>query len=99
MNPVIVTLCGDIDLASREAIDDTLAEAVACARADGVDVVVDLSGVTFLDSTGMSCLVLAARALRPDHSVYLRDPRPMTRRVLEIAGLGQMICDRSTADP
>jgi anti-anti-sigma factor len=93
MSPVIVRLCGDIDLASREATDDALAGAVASARAAGVNVVVDLSEVTFLDSTGMSCLVVASRALRPEQCLYLRDPRPIARRALEIAGLGYMICD------
>ena len=97
MNPVIVRLCGDIDLASREATDDALAHAVACARAAGVPVIVDLSEVTFLDSTGMSCLVLASRALKPEQRLYLRDPRPIARRVLEIAGLGMMICDSPPA--
>ena len=93
MSPAIVSLCGDIDLASLEATERALADAVACARAKGVDVVVDLSEVSFLDSTGMSCLVAASRALGPDHSLYLRAPHRMPRRVLEIAGLEYMISD------
>jgi anti-anti-sigma factor len=97
MDPVIVKLCGDIDLASREATDASLTDAVTCARAAGVDVVVDLSEVTFLDSTGMSCLLIASRALGPEQSLYLRDPRPMARRVLEIACLEDMICDTPPA--
>ena len=97
MNAVTVTLCGDIDLASRKPTDKALADAVTCACATGADVVVDLSRVTFLDSTGMSCLVLAARGLGPEQSLYVRDPQPITRRVLEIAGLGKMICDSPPA--
>jgi anti-anti-sigma factor len=97
MNPVIVRLCGDIDLASRTATDDALAHAVTCARAQAAPVVVDLSEVTFLDSTGMSCLVVASRALKPDQRLYLRGPQPIARRALEIAGLGSMICEAPPA--
>ena len=97
MTPVTVRLCGDIDLASQEATRESLDQAVRCARAAGVDILVDLSEVTFLDSTGMSCLLIASRDLGPEQSLYLRDPRPMTRRVLEIAGLTKMICDTPSA--
>jgi anti-anti-sigma factor len=91
---VVVTLSGDIDLASREATLGRLDAAVTSARAAGANVVVDLSGVTFLDSTGMSCLVIASRGLRGvEGSLYLSNPPPMVRRVLEIAGLTKMIRD------
>ncbi len=93
MSAVVVALSGDIDLAVREATSAALADAVASACATGADVVVDLSGVTFLDSTGLSCLMLASRALGPDHAFHLSHPPQMVRRVLEIAGLGWMIHD------
>jgi anti-sigma B factor antagonist len=98
VGPFVVTLTGDLDLASREATTARLAEAVAAAHTNGNDVVVDLSAVTFLDSTGISCLVRAYADVGPERSFHLSGPSPMTRRVLEVVGLTTMICDDPLID-
>ncbi|MCP2329006.1 anti-sigma B factor antagonist [Hamadaea flava] len=56
---VAVTVTGDVDLLSREELGRSLADAVRDAD-QGVEV--DLSGVDFLDSSGMSTLLTGRRA-------------------------------------
>jgi anti-anti-sigma factor len=49
----VVTLFGELDVVTREQF------ATACHTCSGDDVVVDLSGVTFLDSSGYRAFVEA----------------------------------------
>ena len=59
---------------------------VASAALDGQrEFVVDLSGLSFLDSTGLRAML--ALAARTDRGVVLRDPPPNVRRILEIAAV------------
>ena len=52
----------------------------------------DLSGVTFLDSTGIGVLVRARnRLLAAGGELILRSPSGIVRDVLEIVGLGDWI--------
>jgi anti-anti-sigma factor len=79
---VIVTVAGDVDLANATELAETLS-----AQADS-HLVVDLSGVRFLDSKGIEVLVRAyqaqSNAARTFRTVGEID---QVRRVLEIAGL------------
>ena len=80
---VIVT--GEVDLAVEEPF---VAEVDSVAARDGGSaVVLDLSGVTFLDSSGVRALI----RLRQRHGERLRLGELSTpvRRVLEITGLLQ----------
>jgi anti-anti-sigma factor len=54
----IVELWGELDLVSREAA------ITACSSAEHVDVLVDLSGLVFLDCAGYGALVAAADELK-----------------------------------
>lgn len=94
--PEPVVLEGDIDLAVREDLQARLDAAVAQSVAAGADVQVDLGGVTFIDSTGLSCLVVTAAALA-DHGRALRlcNVPPTPRRLLELAGLDPMVVPTS----
>ncbi len=50
--------------------------------------VVDLSGVTFMDSTGIQGLLRARATVRQrGHQMILRNPSWMVRRVLELASV------------
>ena len=57
--PAVVVLAGELDLADAPAVSSQLH---AAAGADG-RVVVDLHGVTFIDSTAIGALVGVQRAL------------------------------------
>jgi anti-sigma B factor antagonist len=58
-------------------------------------VVVDLSALTFIDSTGLHELVVAHKALQASGGqLVLQSPSTQTRRVLEIVGLDRLLSIR-----
>jgi anti-anti-sigma factor len=79
-----IALSGEIDLASAPAVWDALAPALE----DADCVVVDLSNVRFIDSTGLSVLVRAHRRLTNNGgTLVVQSPSEMAGRVLRITGL------------
>lgn len=75
-------VAGEVDLNTRRQFRDGLLEAQRSRR-----VVVDLSGVTFMDSGGVDTLM---RAYEPDssgHAIRVVGMRPNIRRVFEVMGL------------
>jgi anti-sigma B factor antagonist len=78
----IVCPTGDLDIATVGRL------AAALSRcADGSEVIVDLTGVTFMDSTTLSVLVEARR--RCELSVV--GAHGIAQRVLEVSGLEAML--------
>lgn len=53
----VLAVSGEIDMASAQDFENALAEAMA--HGERTALVVDLSGVTFIDSTGLNALVRA----------------------------------------
>ncbi len=89
----IVTARGDIDVTTAPRLRAALTQAQTGVRDDVADrrVVVDMSQVTFLNASGLGVLAGAAvRARRAGGEILLRDPTPMTVRILEITGLLQI---------
>jgi anti-sigma B factor antagonist len=76
---------GEIDIATSDAFYDQLGRLVAAAHSPAF---VDLSGVTFLDSSGLNALVRASRTAETAgvNLVLLAPSRPV-RRVLVLSGL------------
>ena len=60
---VLLAVDGEIDTLTAARLQAGLDEAVAASQADGSSVVVDLSGVTFLASSGLAVLIGGARRL------------------------------------
>lgn len=83
-----VTVKGELDLATAPALDDELRGLFA----DGTcRLTVDLSEMTFIDSTGLATLVRALRATREGGGdIVLHAPQRSVRRVLEIAGADRL---------
>ena len=84
-----VHLVGDLDISTapllREGLLGVLAEGTN-------DVTLDMSRLSFIDSTGLSVLVGAYKRARHDgRAMVLRNPRPSARKVLEISGLDTVI--------
>jgi anti-sigma B factor antagonist len=83
-----LAISGDVDLATadelREAGEKALTDACSTLR-------IDLSGVSFMDSTGLSALVAINNAARHNHTVVLDDPTPPVRRILQVSGLDQVL--------
>jgi anti-anti-sigma factor len=83
-----IVAAGEFDLATA----DTLAAALEGACAAGLSVVVDLSGVTFIDAWSMRALDQARRRLRRSgHELVVIHPQPLVRSVLEIGGFADVV--------
>jgi anti-sigma B factor antagonist len=85
----VVRVRGDQDIATRVSLVVAIARA---AQRDEGDVLVDLSGVTFMDASTIGALVGSRNRLRcRSQSLEVRAPSPRARRVLELCGLGGLI--------
>jgi anti-anti-sigma factor len=85
---VVVSVQGDVDLVSSSDLRRVLDEAVRLSPR----VKVDLSGLTFIDSSGLSALVEAHRKARDaGGEMSLRHPTPMLRRLLDITRLDTLL--------
>ena len=85
---VVIAVTGEIDMAAAP-------ELAACllSHADR-DVTVDLSGVGFLDSTGISALIVGYNALRDaGHSMRTTGEQEHVQRLLEVTGLTAVLHD------
>jgi anti-sigma B factor antagonist len=83
----VVEVGGEVELHSASQLRDELVRAGA---SDNPCVVVDLSRVTFIDSTGLGVLVGAFKSVRERGALSLVCPQRSVRRVLEITGLTQV---------
>jgi anti-sigma B factor antagonist len=84
-SPTTVVLTGEIDLSTSTRVRETL---MAIARSGESHVVVDMTHVTFMDSTGLSALVgPLKRFRRGGGEITLRSPSRGVRKILEITGL------------
>ena len=81
----VVAPHGDIDLKTADAVR---AELAVATRGDARKVVIDLRGVTFMDSSGIRLLIETQVASQRDGFAFavVRGPEPV-QRLLEIAGL------------
>ena len=89
--PGVLVVSGELDIA-------TVDELVAGARAaldSGTSVLrIDVSGVTFVDSTGLGALVrLRNEAEQHGRRLDLVGVRPELRRVLDLTGLSEIFPD------
>jgi anti-sigma B factor antagonist len=81
----IVTISGDIDLASVPMVREQL---LAQLQPQASRIIIDLSGVTFCDASGLAVLVAASRlAGLLDGVVRLAALAPLTATVLRLTGL------------
>jgi len=81
-----MSLGGEIDLYTAPRLHGEL---VTVLSADTpVQIVVDMSGVEFCDSTGMNVLLAAHRRAREQGGdLELAAPRPAIRKILHVTGL------------
>jgi len=81
---IIIRLAGELDLYNANAVRQ---EIVRQTDRKPQRLVVDLSGVTFIDSTGLGVLIEGRSRLEDRSSFLLAAPRLETRRALEVSGL------------
>jgi anti-sigma B factor antagonist len=90
----VVTLRGELDLAGASGLRDRLR--TTCDQ-NGGRVVLDLTDLTFIDSTGLAILVeYHEKARAAGGRLILLAPRAAVLRILDITGLDERltICDR-----
>ena len=89
---------GEIDLVTSPALREALAGAVE----ESASVIVDMGGVHFVDSSGLSALVCGQRgAQQAGGSLRIRRPSAMLRRMLHRTALDSLLLidDRASLPP
>jgi anti-sigma B factor antagonist len=94
---VCLTLQGDIDVNSaehyRQAVSDVIAQR-------STKILVDLSDVPFMDSSGLGLLADLARASRDwEGSVYVLDAAEIVQTAVRACGLDQYVALVDSDDP
>jgi anti-sigma B factor antagonist len=85
----VVSVRGELDMATAPQLRDSLAEVLADLP---TRLVVDARQLTFIDSTGLSALLLAQRRCRAQGGeLYLREPTEAVRRLISLAGVESML--------
>ena len=92
---VIVSLAGELDLYNAHEVREALLE--LCAEGPN-RLVVDLSGVKFIDSTALGVLIEARTRLENRRGFLLAAPGLETKRALEISGLDRHFAVHDSLD-
>jgi anti-sigma B factor antagonist len=86
---VVVELAGELDIA---AVTEALKRMIVCHLPCGAQLVLDLSRLTFMDSTGIRLILQAQEhALRHDARLVVVRPPANVMRVLELVGLDEQL--------
>lgn len=84
--PDAARLRGELDLASY----DLAAAALAPFFDAPGDVTLDLSGLSFVDSSGIRLFIRLQQAIAGRGALVIRSPQPHVARVLQITGLAEL---------
>jgi len=91
----LVQACGEIDIATSPRLFDALLVAVGHSPR----VVVDISDVTFVDSTGLNVLVSGLHHARGQHGeLALVGPAGIVRNALHVTGLHRLFVIRDSVE-
>ena len=92
---VTLTLAGELDLGSADALHVSITETVKAPEVDAV--LLDLGGLTFLDSTGIGVLVAGWRmAGESGKRLRVDNAHGMTREVLRVTGVWSSLSGEPT---
>jgi anti-sigma B factor antagonist len=90
--PGRIEVHGEVDAATAPTLNAAIA--AASAASDG-EVLVDFTGIEFIDSSGLSVLVSNHQRLSSQsRTLVIVQPPPAARRLFEIAGLDQVLTIR-----
>lgn len=82
----VVTVRGELDIASAGALRETFLKIIA--QEELPDLAVDGSGITFVDSSGVAVLLMAARRWEDaGKRIALRRPSPTLVRIVDLTGV------------
>ena len=91
----VVGLAGELDLYNANDVREAL---LAVCAEEPVRLVVDLAGVTFIDSTALGVLIEARSRMTNRRAFLLAAPGMETTRALEISGLDKHFAVLDTVD-
>lgn len=92
----VVEVTGEVDVSTSDVMRDRLARLVEDGR---TDLLVDLRGVTFMDSTGLGVLVGGLKKIRlQDGRLELVIDSDRLMRVFEITALTQVFAIHATVE-
>jgi len=77
---------GEVDLSNAHL----LTEALAGAASSPGDLVLDVAGLAFMDSTGIQILIRAGKAMPPGQSLVVRHPGPLVLNLLKLIRADRM---------
>jgi anti-sigma B factor antagonist len=84
----VVTVGGELEFGTAAALRHTL---IDLAQKGCDPLVIDLEGLGFIDSSGLSLLVQAKQRIESQgHRFVLRNPSERVQRVFEISGLTEL---------
>lgn len=88
-NAYVLPVSGELDLTAAPVLREQLLAAIT----DGHDdVVLDLSGVTFVDSSGLSVIITAYKRLQAEGGrLRVAGASGLVRSVLDVTGLGRIL--------
>lgn len=81
----VVSLSGELDLTNAERVRSVIGDTLF-RETDRL--VFEMSGVEFMDSSGIALLASTVRKVR---EVELRNPTPIVRRLVELTGLAGIL--------
>jgi anti-anti-sigma factor len=90
----IVFVTGEIDLSVAARFRDAL----RVARNASSDVIIDLTEVRFIDSTGINALVGAYKAAPDPSRLRVVGARASVRRVFEMTGIAELLLDQGAEE-
>jgi anti-sigma B factor antagonist len=79
----LVVVRGELDMATAPGFAAVVDDAMAASP----DVQIDMDDVTFLDSSGLRVIALAAAGVKPDGSITIRNASRPVSRALSVSGL------------
>jgi anti-anti-sigma factor len=82
---VVVRLSGELDMVSVESVRAAIDGALAAA---GERLVFEVSGLEFMDSSGVALLISVTRKVPV---VEVRNPTDIVRRIIELTGLTEIL--------
>jgi anti-sigma B factor antagonist len=91
----VVSLAGELDLYNAHEVRETLLE---CCAETPTRLIVDLSGVKFIDSTALGVLIEARTRMENRRGFLLAAPGMETKRALEISGLDRHFAVHDSLD-
>lgn len=84
---VVIWVSGDLDADTGRAVRARLSQARRHAKSD---VILDLTGVTFIDSSALTVLVTGAKEMNEFGRLHVISPPERVARVLEDAGMANV---------